>query len=47
MTEEYKECKSPGSAYAEWCREWCPNYGKGICHYDWETKKMMVRIDEE
>lgn len=39
-----RPCIVAGSEYAEFCREYCLNYGTGRCHYDPETKKMMVRV---
>lgn len=32
---------------SEYCRTYCPIYGTGRCRYDPDTKKMMVRDEEE
>lgn len=40
---EYKECTAPGALYdGEWCREYCLDYGTGKCHYDRETRRMLI-----
>lgn len=38
-------CTLPGgeSGAGEWCKEYCMFYGSGRCHYDKDTKRMLIR----
>lgn len=45
MTEH--PCENPNGWDGEYCRTYCLLYGTGRCRYDPDTKKMMVRDEEE
>lgn len=47
ITERQCETDRLYGTDGEWCRTYCPIYGTGRCHYDPETKKMMVREESQ
>jgi hypothetical protein len=38
-------CALPGgeSNASEWCKEYCPFYGRGFCRWDSDTNRMMIK----
>ena len=40
-------CLNPGSEYAEYCREYCLNYGKKSCYWDSKKRCMMIKDAED